>query len=42
MIGKQQAFRVRVDLGKKLNSTKEFSDQISIAVDVNTLESYQF
>jgi hypothetical protein len=34
----QQAFRVRVDWDKKLNSTKEFSAQISIAVDINTLE----
>jgi hypothetical protein len=38
MSRKQRAFRVRVDLEKKLNLTKEFSVQISIAVDVNTLE----
>jgi hypothetical protein len=34
----QQANCFRVDLEKKLNSTKEFSAQISIAVDMNTLE----
>ena len=33
------AFRVRDDLGKKLNSTKESSVQISNAVEINTLES---
>jgi hypothetical protein len=37
MIVKQQAFHVRVDLEKKLNSSEEFSVQISIAINVGLL-----